>query len=756
MMTHFVIAFVGYTTVTMLLFRGLIGRFSVAVPSDLGDPLLSTWLLWWNAHRFPFVGAWWDGLSFYPAPGSLAFSDHRVGLTLIAGPVQWLGGSPVIAYNVTLLSTFVLCALAAHALTWWLTRSHAAGAVAGLIFGFNPFRLSHISHLELLAVFWLPLAFLALHLYVRRYQARWLVVFAVCWLFQGLSSGYYLFYSAPVIGLWALWFARDEPVRGVGAIVLACGAVFLALLPVLLGYQRIQNELQLRRSSAEIEFFSADLAGILSATPNIALWRVPSLVVNGEAEIYLGIFAPLLILAAILQRRSRTSSGTPVGWRRFRLGVAIVGAIYATIAAGTLIGPWAVTLGPLTVSASQTAQPLTVAVFCVFVLGLTSAAVVDAFRRRSVFAFYTMAAFVSWTFTWGPRPTLLGHQLLYRGPYAFLMLFPGFDERLRVPARFVMLTILAVGVAAGIALVRLTGSTSRFVRAAITAVVLLAIAADSWMPAIPMPHVPALVQLPAPVPSSAVVLELPLGNLGPDIAAVYRSIAHERHVVNGYSGYEPRHYRVLRAALGERDDSALITLTKFAPLAVIIARVDDPGGGLAEFVERQPGAKRLEATASRTVYLLPKAAEQAAAQTFGASLPIRSATFNLGAFNLRAVTDGDWETHWATPKPQGGREELVLELTDEENVSGISVSTGPPLEGYPRGLAVDTSADGSRWDEQWSGATAGLTAERMLEDPVEADTRIGFSPTRARFVRLRQLDAHPEIGWFIAELKIYR
>jgi hypothetical protein len=212
----------------------------------------------------------------------------------------------------------------------------------------------------------------------------------------------------------------------------------------------------------------------------------------------------------------------------------------------------------------------------------------------------------------------------------------------------------------------------------------------------------------------------------------------------------------LRAALGERDDSALITLTKFAPLAVIIARVDDPGGGLAEFVERQPGAKRLEATASRTVYLLPKAAEQAAAQTFGASLPIRSATFNLGAFNLRAVTDGDWETHWATPKPQGGREELVLELTDEENVSGISVSTGPPLEGYPRGLAVDTSADGSRWDEQWSGATAGLTAERMLEDPVEADTRIGFSPTRARFVRLRQLDAHPEIGWFIAELKIYR
>jgi len=65
------------------------------VPHDLGDPLLSAWILWWNAHHLPFVGAWWDGLSFYPGHGSLAFSDHRVGLSLIAGPVQWLGGTPI-------------------------------------------------------------------------------------------------------------------------------------------------------------------------------------------------------------------------------------------------------------------------------------------------------------------------------------------------------------------------------------------------------------------------------------------------------------------------------------------------------------------------------------------------------------------------------------------------------------------------------------------------------------------------------------
>ena len=398
----FALACVAYSVLTLLLFHGLFGRFSIALPHDQGDPVLSTWVLWWNAHRLPFVGSWWDGLSFFPEHGSLAFSDHRVGLLPFAGPVQWLGGTPVLAYNVALLSSFVLAALGAHALAWTLTRSHVAGAVSGLIFGFNPFRISHIAHLELLAVCWLPLAFAALHVYGRRYDMRWLAVFAVCWWMQGLSSGYYLFYSAPMIALWAIWFARDRPTRGVLAIMLACGLVFVALLPVLLPYREIQNRLLLTRPRAEIESFSADITGILSATSSMALWRFPSLAANGEAEIYLGVFAPLLILAALVWRRPLAEPGRQIV-PRLRMVVAVVGGIYTLIAIGTLFGSWSVSLGPLTISASQTVQPLSIAVFCFCLLAITSRPFVDAFRRRSVFAFYITAAALTWTFTLGPR-----------------------------------------------------------------------------------------------------------------------------------------------------------------------------------------------------------------------------------------------------------------------------------------------------------------------------------------------------------------
>ena len=764
---RFALAFLGYTALTLLLFHGLIGRFSTAVPHDLGDPLLSAWVLWWNAHHLPFVGAWWDGLSFYPGHGSLAFSDHRVGLTLIAGPIQWLGGTPVLAYNVTLLSSFVFCALAAHALTWLLTRSHAAGTVSGLIFGFNPFRISHIAHLELLAVFWLPLAFAALHLYVRRFEVRWLVAFAVLWALQGLSSGYYLFYSAPVIGLWAIWFAREKPWRGIGAIMLACGVVFLALLPVLLGYRAIQDRLLLTRSFAEIESFSADITGILSATPIMALWRVPSLASNGEAEIYLGVFAPLLVAAALAFRRGSDTPGAP-RWHALRLVVATVGAMYALIAAGTLLGPWSVRIGPLTVSASQTVQPLSIAVLCLIVLGLTSPSFVDAFRRRSVFAFYTAATVMTWGFTLGPRPRLLGELLLYRGPYELLMLFPGFGDRLRVPARFVMMTILAVAIAAGIALIRLTASAPRAVRVAVTILVLVAITADSWTFTCPMPAVPPFVELPGTVPESAAVLELPLGNVGTDIAAVYRSVAHGHPVVNGYSGYEPPHYRVLKPGLGERDDSVLTALTKSAPIVVMIAREDDPGGGLAAFVARHAGAVRLEEAGGRTLYLLPRISFSGGAgglagagdtvtaeRALGTSLPIRNVAFNLGAFDVKAVTDDNPATVWATPKPQRGGEEVVIELEAVRSVSGVSLSTGPALEGYPRSLAVTTSIDGQNWSEAWNGGTAGLAVEGVLRDPRTAESWIALAARPARFVRLRQLGAHPDYGWFIAELKVY-
>ena len=42
-----------------------------------------------------------------------------------------------------------------------------------------------------------------------------------------------------------------------------------------------------------------------------------------------------------------------------------------------------------------------------------------------------------------------------------------------------------------------------------------------------------------------------------DVAAVYRSLEHHHPVVNGYSGYAPPHYEILRIGLRLGDTSLL-------------------------------------------------------------------------------------------------------------------------------------------------------------------------------------------------------
>src|SRR5712691_628173 len=118
-----------YVALTLVITFPLILRLNSAVPHDLGDPLLSASILWWNVHVLPLSERWWNGFGFFPATGMIAFSDHRLGLSLLASPLQWLGCGPITAYNVVWLATFPLCALGGHALVFALTKRHDAALI---------------------------------------------------------------------------------------------------------------------------------------------------------------------------------------------------------------------------------------------------------------------------------------------------------------------------------------------------------------------------------------------------------------------------------------------------------------------------------------------------------------------------------------------------------------------------------------------------------------------------------------------------
>ena len=155
--------------------RDVLAHLGSTIANDPGDPLLTAAILKWNATHVPLTDAWYQFPIFYPTRDTLTFSEHLLGLSVIASPIYWLTGDLVVTYNLVLLLTFPLCAIAMYALVFRLTGSAAGAFVAGLAFAFAPYRISQLPHIQMLATFWAPLALLGLHAYLETGRRRWLV-----------------------------------------------------------------------------------------------------------------------------------------------------------------------------------------------------------------------------------------------------------------------------------------------------------------------------------------------------------------------------------------------------------------------------------------------------------------------------------------------------------------------------------------------------------------------------------------------------
>ena len=139
-----------YLGLTLAYCRTLLPVLGSALPNDTGDPGLNAWILWWNAHALPLTERWWNAPIFFPAQGVMALSETFLNLWPLSTPLQWLGLSPVLTYNLMFLLSFPAAALAAHALARRLTGRHDAALIAGLAFGFAPYRAAQMSHLQAL------------------------------------------------------------------------------------------------------------------------------------------------------------------------------------------------------------------------------------------------------------------------------------------------------------------------------------------------------------------------------------------------------------------------------------------------------------------------------------------------------------------------------------------------------------------------------------------------------------------------------
>ena len=222
-------------------------------------------------------------------------------------PVYAITRNPILVYNVAFLATFVLSALGMFLFVRELTGSRSAAFLAGVAYGFAPYRFGTLSHLQVLSSMWMPFAWLGFHRYFETRRLAPLAGGTLAWIAQNLSCGYYLLFFTPAMGIFLAWeltrrrlWADRQVWRH---LLFAAAAVAIATVPFLVPYLELRRLGFSPRSLAETGRFSSDVYGYLTTDVRMALWgRLVRAWPKPEGSLFPGFTIVLLAALAVGER----------------------------------------------------------------------------------------------------------------------------------------------------------------------------------------------------------------------------------------------------------------------------------------------------------------------------------------------------------------------------------------------------------------------------------------------------------------------
>ena len=571
---------VAYAAITTVMTWPVAARAATDAVPDFGDSLLNAWILGWNGRYLlallhGSVGTWqdyWNANIFYPEPLALTCSEHLFAQGVQGLPVYAATGNLLLTHNLLFLSTFVLSALGVYLLVRDLTGSRGAAFLAGLLYGFAPYRINQFTHLQVLSSQWMPFALFALRRFFVTRLWRYVALATAALVAQNLSCGYYLIYFAPFVALYVVYELVD---RGLWRTPRVLGGLAVtALLTALLTWPFLSPYLETRalgreaRPREEVEMFSADVYGYLTANEGQRVWA-PWMHVfrKPEGELFPGLVPVALAVVGLARaarasrRQAREMRPAVHGAKRWIVILAAAVAISQVLALLVAVasGGAAWDLGPATIRMRSLERPLTLALLAsgvVLALSARARAFVRG-RRGSLAAFCLLALLLAVTLSFGPRIRAMG-RVVGTGPYAYLHAHvPGYDG-LRVPARHAMIAALFLAVLGGLG----ADVLRRRVRhggVALTLIGVVFLAEAAPMPVstnwtteeegyVRLPDRVETVNPPpvyaylAALPRGTVVAEFPFGPTGFELRYVYYSTFHWHPILNGYSGFFPDGY----------------------------------------------------------------------------------------------------------------------------------------------------------------------------------------------------------------------
>ncbi|MBI3494058.1 MAG: hypothetical protein HY047_20110 [Acidobacteria bacterium] len=617
------------------------------IAGDMGDPLFNCWVLLWTGGQLlralhgdlSALSHYWDANIFYPAPLTLAYSEHLTPQMLQILPLLAATDNVILCYNVLLLGTFVLSGLGMYLLVRELTGQPLAAFLAGLAFAFAPYRIDQYTHLEVVSSQWMPFALYGFRRFFVTSRLRPLVGGAVALLAQALSCGYYMAYFTPFAAAYCVYEMAARGTLGDRrtwrALVVAGAAVLIVVALFLRPYfhARAIGEVGVR-DPGDIQQFSADTRAFatISSSSRLLGTLVRSMPRNenqGFPGFTILAFATVAIgfgLARAVTGARQPGDQLPWGRRALALTLATAVVALALLLANVLVTG---ALSPVLSSVITIRHDAGTRLFGGTAVAIVALLLVSPWVRRvargtrgSAVGFFACAAVAAALMSLGPVMYANGRRI---GPGLYSVFYrwiPGFDG-LRVVSLNFMLVALFLAVLAGLGAAAL-GTRWRGAGRALVALGMVAILAESWsVPTaandrLPAPgyawppreiaDVPQVYRAIRGLPAETVVAEFPFGAVAYEIRYVFYSGYHRRRIVNGYSGFSPASYARLVPLLSHIPagaDAWQALLSSGATHAIVheTAFLDQDGVEVSEWLRRS-GAREIAVAQSDRVFQL--------------------------------------------------------------------------------------------------------------------------------------------------------
>ncbi|MDA1137996.1 MAG: hypothetical protein O3B01_05395 [Planctomycetota bacterium] len=460
------------------------------------DALLNVWGLQQGVQNV--LGAnrgLFDSNAFWPHKLSLCFTDHLMGWWPFALFMRLFTDNFVFIYSFLLLSTFFLSACGAYLVALHLTGSRAGAVLAGVIFGFCPFRISQYGHFAGLSMQWMVFSFLFVLRYLKKkdglvesnaseivaeqkkpgsWRSRPVCDAVLAFVFlvlQTLCSGIYGLYFCVFLGLYLALRAtlrKSWSIRGAATLVAWAAGLFVGLLPFYWPNLVLKNRLGFERTLEENVRLAADVLTILTPPENSMMY-------------------------------TRALAGMPPGEGQFPGVIVLLLAGY---------GCWALWKN----------------------------------GERETAILFTVCGLVCWVLSLGPQIKFNAVPLI-PGPYALLMVLVPVFKVLRMSTRFGAFFIFSLSMLAAFGAKEWLRprKEKRVQQFALMLLILCMeyLALPSLGPAPDAEGLPQVYQWMASQKEQKAVIELPYTHSYTDAFTMFFSMYHSMNLLNGYASFSP-------------------------------------------------------------------------------------------------------------------------------------------------------------------------------------------------------------------------